>query len=228
MVKLTFIGHSCVLIANNGTSLLIDPFISKNSMAKPPARLKPTHILVTHAHGDHLGDTIELAKKHDCQVLTTSELANYLRSHGVERVMGAHYGGKVPYDFGWVKLWPAVHSSTAPDGTALGMATSFTISIGGKSIYHAGDTALSQDMALVGDDKQIDIACLPIGGHFTMGIDDAVKACELIKPRVVVPIHYNTFDLIKADPDEFSTKLEKSSSRTKACVLMPGELLELP
>lgn len=142
--------------------------------------------------------------------------------------MGAHYGGKVPYDFGWVKLWPAVHSSTAPDGTALGMATSFTISIGGKSIYHAGDTALSQDMALVGDDKQIDIACLPIGGHFTMGIDDAVKACELIKPRVVVPIHYNTFDLIKADPDEFSTKLEKSSSRTKACVLMPGELLELP
>ncbi|MEZ4813201.1 MAG: metal-dependent hydrolase [Caldisericia bacterium] len=194
MVKLTYIGHSCVLISNNGSKVLIDPFISGNPNSKPPEKLKPTHILLTHAHGDHLGDTIELAKKHKCTVLAVFELANYLKSKGVDAI-GAHFGGKIPFDFGWVKLWPALHSSTAPDGESLGMAASFEISIGGKSIYHAGDTSLTSDMKLVGEDKTIDIAFLPIGGHFTMGIDDAVKACEFIKPRVTIPIHYNTFDL---------------------------------
>ncbi len=227
MVKLTFIGHSCVLIANNGSRILIDPFITGNPTANPPPKLKPTLILVTHAHGDHLGDTIELAKKNNCKVLATFELANYLASFGVDSVP-AHFGGKIPFEFGWVKLWPAMHSSTTPDGQSMGMAGSFVISIGGKSIYHAGDTSLNSDMQLIGDDKTIDIACLPIGGHFTMGIDDAVRACGFIKPRVVVPIHYNTFDPIKADPKEFESKLDKSDLRTKACILNPGEELELP
>jgi L-ascorbate metabolism protein UlaG (beta-lactamase superfamily) len=227
MVKLTYIGHSCVLIANNGSRVLIDPFISDNPNSKPPEKLKPTHILLTHAHSDHLGDTVELAKKHGCKVLATFELANYLADKGVETI-GAHFGGKIPFDFGWVKLWPAQHSSTASDGTSLGSAASFEISIGGKSIYHAGDTSLTSDMKLVGEDKTIDIAFLPIGGHFTMGIDDAVKACEFIKPRVAIPIHYNTFDLIKADPKEFESKLEKSKNHSKACILELGEELEIP
>lgn len=227
MVKLTYIGHSCVQIANNGSKILIDPFIEGNPLAKPPEKLKPTLILVTHAHQDHLGDTVKLAKKHGCKVLTTFELSNYLCSKGVDAV-GAHFGGKVPFDFGWVKLWPAMHSSSLADGRSMGMAGSFEISVGGKSLYHSGDTSLTSDMKLVGEDKTIDIACLPIGGLYTMGIDDAVKACKLIKPRVVVPIHYNTFDAISVDSSEFESKLESADVRSKACILKPGEALELP
>jgi L-ascorbate metabolism protein UlaG (beta-lactamase superfamily) len=227
MVKLTYIGHSCVLIANNGSKILVDPFIDGNPFAKLPEKFKPTLILVTHAHKDHLGDTVNLAKDHKCKVLCTFELSNYLCSDGVEAI-GANFGGKVPFDFGWVKLWPAMHSSSLPDGRCMGLACSFEISVGGKSIYHAGDTSLTSDMKLVGEDKTIDIACLPIGGLYTMGIDDAVKACKFIKPRVAIPTHYNTFDAISVDASEFEKKLENADVRSKVCILEPGETLELP
>lgn len=227
MVKITYIGHSCVLIQSNGTQIVIDPFIEGNPLAVLPAKFNPKLILITHAHRDHLGDTLALGKKDKTKVLATSELASYLKGKGLNAIP-AHFGGKIPFDFGWVKVWPAMHSSTAPDGTPCGMASSFVISIGGKSIFHAGDTSLTSDMKLIAEDKPIDLACLPIGGHYTMGIEDAVKAVEMIKPRVVLPIHYNTFDDIKVDPEEFASKVDKCEARTKAVVLDPGEQLEIP
>lgn len=228
MVRVTYIGHSCVLIASNGTQVLIDPFIEGNPMAVLPAKnFSPKLILVTHAHGDHLGDTVKLAKKFKAKVLVTSEFAKWLSNEGVD-VISAHFGGKIPFDFGWVKLWPSMHSSTTPDGTNLGIAAGFVVSIGGKCIYHAGDTALTSDMALIGEEKSIDLACLPIGGQYTMGIDDAVKAVSMLKPKVVLPIHYNTWDIIRVDPEEFSSKVDKCPARTKTVILAPGEQLELP
>jgi L-ascorbate metabolism protein UlaG (beta-lactamase superfamily) len=228
VVRVTYIGHSCILIASNGTQILIDPYIEGNPNAVVPSKnFSPKLILVTHAHSDHLGDTVKLAKKFKAKVLATNELAKWLANEGVETI-GAHFGGKIPFDFGWVKLWPAMHTSTAPDSTNLGIAASFVVSIGGKCIYHAGDTALTSDMSLIGDDKAIDLACLPIGGQYTMGVDDAVKATDMIKPRVVLPIHYNTWDIIKADPEEFAQKVDKSPARTKTVILQPGEQLELP
>ena len=228
MVRVTYIGHSCILVASNGTQVLIDPFIEGNPLSKPPTRgFHPKLILVTHAHRDHLGDTIAISKKSKSKVLTTVDLASYLSAKGVDTI-AANFGGRVPFDFGWVKLWPAIHSSTAPDGTILGMAASFVVSVGGKSIYHAGDTSLTSDMELIGEEKPIDLACLPIGGTYTMGIDDAVKAVGMIKPRVVIPIHYGTFENIKVDPEEFASKVEKAGFRTKTVILSPGEQLELP
>lgn len=228
MVRVTYLGHSCILIQSNGTQVLVDPFIEGNPAAAPlPKNFSPKLILVTHAHHDHLGDTVKLAKKFKCKVLVTTEFAKWLANEGVESI-SAHIGGKIPFDFGWVKLWPAMHTSTAPDSTSLGIAASFVVSIGGKCIYHAGDTALTSDMALIGDDKSIDLACVPIGGQFTMGIDDAVKSLSMLKPKVVVPIHYNTWDIIKVDPEEFASKVDKADVRTKAVILTPGEQLELP
>lgn len=228
MVRVTYLGHSCILIQSNGTQVVVDPFIEGNPTAVPlPKNFSPKLILVTHAHADHLGDAIKLAKKYKCKVLVTSEFSKWLANEGVDAI-GAHFGGKIPFDFGWVKLWPAMHTSTAPDSTNLGIAASFVVSIGGKCIYHAGDTALTSDMALIGDDKSIDLACIPIGGQFTMGIDDAVKSLAMLKPKVVVPIHYNTWDIIKVDPDEFAGKVDKAEVRTKAVILTPGEQLELP
>lgn len=228
MVRVTYVGHSCVLIASNGTQILIDPFIDGNPTAVVPGKgFSPKLILVTHAHSDHLGDTVKLAKKFKAKVLATTEFAKWLTTEGVDAI-SAHFGGKIPFDFGWVKLWPSMHTSTAPDGSNLGIAAGFVVSIGGKCIYHSGDTALTSDMALVGEEKSIDLACLPIGGHFTMGIDDAVKAVGMLKPKVVLPIHYNTWEIIKADPEEFSAKVDKCPARTKTVILAPGEQLELP
>ncbi|NLI39953.1 MAG: metal-dependent hydrolase [Caldisericales bacterium] len=226
MVRITYIGHSCVLIQSNGTQVIIDPYIEKNSKAiLPPKGVNPKLILVTHGHHDHLGDTVALAKKCKAKVMATSELADFLASKGLD-VLRSNFGGKIPFDFGWVKVWPAMHTSSS-EGVDFGLAASFVVSIGGKSIYHAGDTCLTSDMALIGEDKPIDLACLPIGGVYTMGIDDAVKAVGLIKPRVVLPIHYNTFDAIRVDPEEFSQKIEKLDIRTKPVVLNSGEQLEL-
>ncbi len=228
MVRITYIGHSCVFIQNNGSSVVIDPFIENNPQAVVPQKgFTPKLILVTHAHRDHLGDAVQIAKKNKAKILCTVDLATYLATKGVDTIAG-NFGGKIPFEFGWVKIWPAMHNSATPDGTVHSMAASFVVSVGGKSIYHAGDTSLTSDMTLIGEDKQIDLACLPIGGMFTMGIDDAVKAVSMIKPRVALPIHYNTFDSIKVDPNEFTSKIEKLELRTKAVILKPGEQLELP
>ncbi|NLN47644.1 MAG: metal-dependent hydrolase [Clostridiales bacterium] len=220
-MKINFIGHSCFTIEEEDYSLIIDPFISGNPAAKVKVDdLKPTHILVSHAHGDHLGDAVELAKKTKVKVYTTNELGGELRDEGVDAVSG-HIGGKVKTEFGSIKYFQAFHGS----GLSGGFACGFIIDMGGKKIYHAGDTGLTKDMELLADEN-IDVAMLPIGDFYTMGPEDAGKAVKMIKPKYVIPMHYNTFPPIKQDPGAFANSV-KQMTQIKPIVLNPGETFEL-
>lgn len=205
-MQIHYIGHSAFFIESPSIRALIDPFITGNPQATVTADSfeNITHIFVTHGHGDHLGDTIPLALKHNALVIANFEICNYLEQHGL-RTHSMHIGGRTRFDFGTVKMTPALHGSsisnehgTIDGGTPCG----FVLEIEGKKIYHAGDTGLTMDMKLL-TQEQIDLALLPIGGNYTMDIEDAVRAVDFIQPKHVVPMHYNTFPVIKADPIEF-------------------------
>ncbi len=218
-----YLGHSAFYIESNGFKALIDPFLSGNPQTKSkPGDFKDiSHIFVTHGHGDHLGDTIEIAKDTNAKVISNFEIINYLSSKGIVNVHPMHIGGRVKLDFGIVKMTPALHGSSIMDEGKMiygGNPSGFLIEVDGKKIYHAGDTGLTMDMKLLEDEK-IDIAFLPIGGNFTMDIVDAAKAVEFIGPKEVVPIHYNTFDLIKASPEEFEALVKNS----KVIIMKPDE-----
>lgn len=220
-MRISFIGHACFMIEEGSHSLIIDPFIRGNPSAEVNVDdMSVTHILVTHAHGDHLGDTVELAKKTKAKVYTTNELGGELRDEGIDAISG-HIGGKAKTEFGSVKYFQAFHGS----GSSGGFACGFIIDIGGKKIYHAGDTGLTKDMELLADDN-IDLAMLPIGDFYTMGPEDAVKAVKMIKPKYVMPMHYNTFPPIKQDPEVFAKSVTEET-KTKAIVLKPGDIFEL-
>jgi L-ascorbate metabolism protein UlaG (beta-lactamase superfamily) len=223
MVKLTFLGHSCFLIDNGKYKIAIDPFISGNPVAKiGVADIKPDFILLTHGHGDHLGDTIEIAKKSNAMVITNFELAYFCSKSGVKKTAGLHIGGGSNFPFGSLKLTIAHHGSTLGDDFSYGgNPVGFIIRIDGKTIYHSGDTGLFLDMKLIGELDKIDVALLPIGGYFTMDVADAAKAVEFLRPKEVVPMHYSTFDLIKADPNEFAGKVKPYG--VKCVILKPGE-----
>jgi L-ascorbate metabolism protein UlaG (beta-lactamase superfamily) len=225
MVIVRYIGHAAFLIEAGEAKMLIDPYLSGNSAAVAPKGLKPDLILVTHAHGDHLGDAIEISKKTGVSILTTNEIANYCITKGAKAI-DAHIGGKISFPFGTVKLFPAVHSSSVDGISLVGVPCSFVITVDGKSIYHAGDTALFGDMKLIGEEFKLDVALLPIGGHYTMGIDDAVRAAKLLNARTIVPMHYDTFDVIKANPFEFCKKV-KTEAKLICVILRPGEKLTL-
>jgi len=194
IMKITYYGHSAFIIEDKDFKAIIDPFITGN----PQARCSIdeinglTHIFVTHNHGDHLGDCIELAKKDDALVITNFEIANFLNDNGV-KTHGMHIGGRHRFNFGTVKLTVALHG---------GNPCGFIIEVNGKKIYHAGDTGLTLDMKLL-ESENVDLALIPIGGNYTMDIYDAIKAVEFIKPKLVIPMHYNTFEIIEADPHEF-------------------------
>jgi L-ascorbate metabolism protein UlaG (beta-lactamase superfamily) len=224
-MKIKYHGHSHLQVFYNGGSLVIDPFITGNPLAKvKPEDIKCDYIILTHAHGDHYGDADAIAKKNDATIITVNELALYCASKGLKSHT-MHVGGGFNFPFGRVKLTVAHHSSTTNDGKAVGDSSGVLLAIEGKTIYHSGDTALFSDMKLIGEMNKIDVAFLPIGDNFTMGIDDAVKAVEFINPSAVVPIHYNTFDIIKADPEEFKRKVE---SIGKKCVIMSvGDEIEI-
>ncbi len=212
-MKLTYLAHSVILIEEGGFKGIIDPFITGNSLCKLTLNdlNNITHIFVTHGHGDHLGDTIEIAKKNNSLIIANAEICNYLSKSKV-KTHAMHIGGRTKFDFGIVKMTNAVHGSGISEGENMiygGNPGGFIIEIGGKKIYHAGDTGLTFDMKLLEDEK-IDVAFLPIGGNYTMDIDDAVKAVDFIKAKTVVPIHYNTFNQIKADPQEFKIKVKTS------------------
>ena len=224
MVRLTYHGHSVFEIKTDEHSIIIDPYINGNKHAKiKPADIKADYIILTHAHGDHFGDTLEIAQKNNAAVIAINELANFVASKGCKaHNMGT--GGKYDFPFGAVKYTIAHHSSSY-DGTYMGDAAGVVLTINGKNIYHAGDTSLFLDMKLIGELQALDTAILPIGGNFTMGIDDAVKAVEFLNPRMAIPMHYNTFDVIKADPEEFKRKVE--SIGKKCTVMQYGETIEL-
>ncbi|NLG85674.1 MAG: metal-dependent hydrolase [Firmicutes bacterium] len=216
-MNIEFLGQSCFLIKAGPHSLLTDPFLTGNPLAaKKPEEVHPTHILVSHAHNDHLGDTKAIAKANGAKVYSTFDICQSLQAEGIS-FEGGNIGGKIPADFGSVKLVPAIHSSGVPGGIACG----FVINIAGKNIYFAGDTALFGDMALLAKEN-IDIALLPIGDYFTMGPEDAAEAVRLIKPKHVIPMHYNTFPPITQDPQQFK-KLVESKTDAKVTILDPGD-----
>lgn len=207
-MKCSWHGHSVIQLELDSYKLIIDPFIEGNSLCDLDVdNLKVDYILLTHAHNDHVGDTIQLAKNNNATVIAMVELADYLSQFGIQ-THGMNIGGAFDFPFGRVKFTQAFHSSTYNDGEkdiAMGLAGGIMIDNGKHKLYHAGDTALFGDMKHIGP---VDIAFLPIGDNFTMGIDDAVKAAKLIQCKTVVPIHYNTFPIIEQNPQDFIRKLE--------------------
>lgn len=225
-MRLTFLGHAAVALDVGGHEVLVDPFLSGNPSAQAGLDdVAPSHVLLTHGHGDHIGDTVALAQQNGATVVAIVETARWLQGQGVENVVGINLGGGVDLPFGRVSLHPAWHSNGLPDGSYGGMPAGILIEAEGKRIYHAGDTALFSDLSLIGR-RGIDLAFVPIGDHFTMGPADAVEAVKLLSPVRVVPIHYDTFPPIRQDAAAFASAVETETDA--ACsVLAPGDSMDL-
>lgn len=213
-MKVTYEGHAVVTVElEDGTSIIFDPFITGNPFTQLAAdEIKVDYILLTHAHEDHVGDTVDIAKRNDATVITTVELAGYLASKGL-KTHGMQPGGAYHFDFGEVKMFPAIHGSSLEiDGvpTTLGLATGIMLKTDNKTIYHVGDTALYSDMKLIGERENIALAFVPIGDNYTMGPEDAVLASEWLAAAKVVPIHYNTFPII---PSRSLNKIQRALSK---------------
>lgn len=227
IVKISYHGHSVVKIQLEEKVILIDPFITGNPLTDlQVSDEKPDVIIVTHGHGDHLGDTIELAKRNNSLVIGNYELATYLSWKGI-KTHGMSIGGAYQFDFGRVKLTPAFHGTGLVTENQeiiyLGMPAGVVITVEGKTIYHAGDTGLFYDMKLIGERDSIDLAFLPIGDNFTMGPEDAAIATQFLQAKKVIPIHFNTFPPIVQDPNLFVESLKAG----QGLVLEPGAGIEL-
>jgi len=204
-LKLTYLGHSAFEIFTKDQKILIDPFLVKS----PNYDINDvTNIFVTHAHSDHLGSAIEISRKNKAKITAIFELANYCSSKGAITT-GINLGGKISYLWGKVSAVPAFHSSSTPEGFYGGCPCGFIFEIENHVIYHAGDTCLNQEMKTVCELYKPDISILPVGGYFTMDIDEAVKASEWLGSNTIIPMHYNTFDLISVNINSFKEKLEK-------------------
>jgi len=217
-----YLGHAAFELTDGATTILIDPFITGNPSAAVAADdLSPDVILLTHGHGDHYGDVVPIAKRTGATVVAIVEIAGELREEGLVDVRDPNIGGTVNFDWGSVKLVPAWHTSTTPKGT-VSTPAGLIIEFAGKTVYHLGDTALFGDLELIGRRHAIDVALVPIGGHYTMDREDAVEAVRMIAAAQVIPCHYNTFPPIETDAEAFKADVENSTA-AEVIVLAPGE-----
>jgi L-ascorbate metabolism protein UlaG (beta-lactamase superfamily) len=221
-MDIRFLGHACFELSEGDTRILIDPWLTGNPKAGADAsELEPTHIFLTHGHQDHYGDIVEIAKRTGAQCVAMVEIAEELGEEGVENVVNPNIGGTVEFDGGWVRLTPAWHSSTTPKGT-VNTPAGLVVNLGGKTVYHLGDTGLFSDLQLVKARDKVDVALMCIGGHFTMDRHDAVTAVDWVGADVVIPCHYNTFPPIETDDKAFQDDVAAKTS-ARAVVLDPGE-----
>src|SRR5947209_16051186 len=225
--RMRWLGHSCLYFEADGGTVLVDPFLTGNSLAPiRPDELRPDFILVSHGHSDHVGDCVPMAERTGAMCISNFEIAGWLQKQGIKKTHGMQHGGSFEFPFGRLKLTQAFHGSELPDGSNGGNPCGFLIYFkGGKKVYDAADTGLFGDMKLIGEEK-IDLAFLPIGDNFTMGPTDALRAIQLLAPERVVPIHYNTFDLIKQDPHAWADQVRKER-KAEAIVMKPGDWLDV-
>lgn len=225
-MKLKYFSHSAFqFTTEKGVQILIDPFLDDNPTSPVKAKdVKADYIILTHGHGDHLGDSFKIAKRCNSMFICVNELANYCTEHGF-KAHNMHIGGGHNFDFGRVKFTIAHHGSKTPDNQYTGEPSGVILSIDNKNVYHTGDTGLFYDMKLIGEMTPIDYLLLPIGDNFTMGITDAVKAVELVNPKFAIPMHYNTFEVINANPHHFKKEVEAKGMKCK--VLNFGEEITL-
>lgn len=226
-VRLTWLGHASFALDADGYKVLVDPFLSGNPLASTSAdALGADFILISHGHGDHIGDAVAIAKRTGAKCISNFEIVNWLNGQGVTNTHAQHIGGGYHHEFGYVKLTIAHHGSSLPDGTYGGNPCGFLITFkDGKRVYFACDTGLFYDMKLYGDEG-IDLAALPIGDNFTMGPDDAFRAVELLRPKVVIPIHFSTWPPIEQDAAAWVKHVNEQTS-TRAVLLKPGETYTL-
>jgi len=225
MLTLTYFSHSSFKLDDGTHTVLIDPFFTGNPTSPTKAEDESADFVVlTHAHGDHLGDGLDIARRSDALVIAVNELANEAAAQGA-RAHNMHIGGSYHFPFGRLKFTIAHHGSSTNDGRYMGEPAGVLITMDGKTVYHTGDTGLFMDMQLIGRMDRIDVMLVPIGDNFTMGIDDAVKAVEFVKPGLAIPMHYNTFPVIEADPEEFARKAQAVGVNSR--VLRYGEAIEL-
>ena len=222
-MDIRFIGHATFELTEGDTRILIDPFLKGNNPVATVGadEVDPTHIFLTHGHADHVADVVPVAKRTGAQCVAIVELAGWLNENGVENTADPNLGGTVEFNGGWVRLVPAWHTSTTPKGT-VNTPAGLVINLGGTTVYHLGDTALFSDLQLVAARDNIDVALVPIGGHYTMDRIDAVTAVEFVNPGTVIPCHYGTFPPIETDAETFKADVE-SQTNAKVVILQPGE-----
>ncbi|WP_316816650.1 metal-dependent hydrolase [Pedobacter nyackensis] len=225
-MKYTYYGQSCFLLEADGKKFLFDPFISHNPLAKDidVKSIEADYILVSHGHGDHVADLTVIANQTNAQVIAMVEVADWIKKQGVKNVTDINFG-KSKFDFGTLRTVWAVHSSSNPDGSYGGNPAGFVLELEGKTVYFAGDTALTLEMKILADLYNLDYAILPIGGHYTMDVDDALVATKYLDCDKVIGVHYNTFPPIQIDTEEAQAKFKRENK----VLLLPqiGETIEL-
>jgi L-ascorbate metabolism protein UlaG (beta-lactamase superfamily) len=223
-MEIKFHGQSCFELTDGGTTVLTDPFLKPNNPVAVASaeEVNATHVAISHGHADHIADAVAVLKRTGAEAIAIVELANWLGEQGVESVKDPNFGGTVEYDWGYVSLVPAWHTNTTPDGTAIGPPAGMVIKIGETTVYHAGDTCLFSDMKLIAERSDIDVFLVPIGGHYTMDRHDAVRACDFVGARTVIPMHYDTFPPIETDAEAFKSDVESQTS-SQVVILKPGE-----
>lgn len=224
MLKLTWYSHACFMLETPKHAVIIDPFLTDNPKTQvKPSEIRCNTILVSHGHFDHVGDAVEIAKANNAEIVGVYELVEWCKKQGASGT-DMNIGGSKEFEWGEIQLTPAIHSSGCPDGAYGGCPCGFMIRMGGKTIYYAGDTALTMEMKLIGEQHNINVVLLPIGDHYTMGPVDAAKAVELLRPQMVIPMHYNTFPVIEQDPEDFADKV---GDLARVKIMKFGETIEL-